>query len=636
MFWILFCMLTVIVVVLFGHSFADAQRQHRVVSTYQPVQAKVLSSAVKRWEGEHHVAHYDADIHYQFQVKGHTYQSDRLAPLTTYGSEEWAHSLVARYKPDQPCEAFYDPEDPSQAVLLRRYVFSPYQELLQLAFILTGSGFILLCLWFAKRARLTPADNGWFVIAPESGERQRFLMAKVCAAVWYGAGALPALHYFLCVPPPHRESHLHAFELFFALGLIPIAFLLYYWQLNRNLNEARLLIDRAEATLGERLRFSATQTLRQPLHLKHASLRLACLGIKRQGKSSSSTVLFEATLAELNQETLHAGQDLKFEGDVTLPAGQPPTGRDRSGRYDWIAWKLSLKCAVLHAPDYAAEYRLQVNAPPVVPAEPAVKPTGSADIRLIEPPLAGRVMSRRTTILGTLLTFIPNLILLAGLGLMVSVFLVLFPDQGHTRPFWDLPRPQAQQVFGLGVLLAALSSFWGLAFPAALRNGYVRALLRREITQRPDAIVHADADSLFVEIVPRSNWNRLMWRTETDMGFLAVDVAHREIRFEGDKERFRVPVDALVSCEVEKSLFSSSAKPTAPGYFMVVLRVPLPGGLWEAPVSPIVGGSIFRSKSRQRAAESLQAKIKALRPVALTTDGESNLDSAPRNTTAAS
>ena len=466
------------------------------------------------------------------------------------------------------------------------------------------------------------------------GERQGLLTSTVCAAVWYLACATPAVYYFFCVPPPHSASSLHAFEFYFALGLIPIAFVVYYWRVNRNMNEARVLIDRAEGTLGERLRFAASQTVRQQLQLKHAWLRLACLGIKRKGKSRSLTVLFEAKLAELKKETLHAGEDIKLEGDVTLPASQKPTGRDRSGKYDWIAWKLYLNCAVQHAPDYATEYRLQVNAPPVslpnpetgtsrrdvlVQPEPAVKPTGSVDVRAIEPRLAGRVMSRSATIVGSLITFVPNVILLAGIGLMVSVFLALFPDKDHTRPFWDLPRPQSQQVFGAGVILAVISSVWGLAFTAGLRNCYIRAMLRREIRQRPDAIVQADADTLFVEIVPRSNWNRMMWRTETDMGFLEVDIARRELRFEGDKERFRVPVDALLSCEVEKSVFSSSAKPTAPGYFMVTLRAPLAGGVWEAPVSVIVGGSIFRSKSRQRAAESLHAQIKALRPVAVAT-----------------
>lgn len=81
----------------------------------------------------------------------------------------------------------------------------------------------------------------------------------------------------------------------------------------------------------------------------------------------------------MKKQTLHAGEDLKLEGDVTLPATQQPTGRDRSGKYNWIAWHLYLKCAVRHAPDYATEYRLQVNAPPVMPPQPAVKPTGSVD-----------------------------------------------------------------------------------------------------------------------------------------------------------------------------------------------------------------------------------------------------------------
>lgn len=140
-------------------------------------------------------------------------------------------------------------------------------------------------------------------------------------------------------------------------------------------------------------------------------------------------------------------------------------------------------------------------------------------------------------------------------------------------------------------------------------------MLKREIKQRLDAIVHPDEKSLFVEIVPRVNWNRTMWRTETDMGFLVVDSAQREIRFEGDKERFRVPVDALRSFEIEKTTMIANAKPNAPGNFMVVLRAQSGESVWEAPVTPITGGSIFRSKTRQQAAEALKAKILALKPI---------------------
>jgi hypothetical protein len=123
-----------------------------------------------------------------------------------------------------------------------------------------------------------------------------------------------------------------------------------------------------------------------------------------------------------------------------------------------------------------------------------------------------------------------------------------------------------------------------------------------------------------VEIIPRENWNRMMWRNHTDTGLLVVDTARREIRYEGDKQRFCVPADALLSCNVEKTLFSASAKPTAPGVFLVVLRAPLNGNIWEAPIAPVVPRSIFNSKARQRAAEALQDKILALRPASISAE----------------
>lgn len=622
LFWISLFLMLGMPLWLFSHFFAEAQHQHHVISTYQPVQAKVLSSQVKPWEGSHHEIHYDADIKYQYDVNGTVFQSDRLAPLITWGSQEWADSMVQRYKVGERCDAFYNPDNPAEAVLLRGYTFDPYKDMLDGAFIFTGGSFFVLYLWFAKKPKLIPAENHWFTIVAESGERQRLFTAKVCTTVWYLIGAIPTAHYFLCVPPPHSARAWTDFEIFYALGLVPMLFLIRYWWMNRNMDEARLLIEQPQGFLGKSLHFSFSQTVRRQLQLKNVSLRLVCLGIKRQGKSSTSTEIFETTMGKSSHQMLHVGEDLAFSGEITPPANQPPTGRDRSGKFDWIVWKIKFDCDLLHAPDYSTEYRLEVKALPVKQPEPLVKPAGSVDVRAIEPQFAGRILSKSNWSKGFLLTLIPNVIQLSGAGLMASVFFALFPDKNGPNPCWHLPKPQAQEVFGIGVALAAIGTVWGLAFSGRLGNGYIRAVAKREIKRRPDAIVQPDANALFVEIIPRENWNRMKVKNASDIGFLTVDAPQREIRFEGDKERYRIPADALLSCDVEKSVFTSSAKPTAPGYFMVVLRAQTASGIWEAPVSPSVSKSIFNSKSRLQAAEALQAKIKALHPATVIAESD--------------
>gem|GEM_PF-6731449 len=591
----------------------NAEVQRRINHDYVRVQATVMSSDVSSWESDHHAKHYDANVKYQYEVDGKTYQGDRLMALVAYGSEDWANSVVNRYKKGQTCDAYYNPANPDKAVLMRAYQFDPYFEMLQAAFIMTGVLFFTVYIWFARKRHLLPADNGWFSLNPEYGERQKLVAAKFCTAAWYLFGAVPTAHFHLFVPPPHSAHSLHVFEIFYAVGLIPILSLIHYWRLNRNMDEAQLLVDQPAGMLGKKLRLSVSQTTRRQLQLKEATLRVVCLGTKREGRTHSEKILWETTPAELKSHTLHAGEDLELSGEVTLPADQQPTGRDRSGKFDRIVWKILLECDMAHAPDYFVEYRFEVKAPPVERPEPLVKPTLSADVRPVGPEFAGRIMSRWHLRMAFLLSLAPNVIQLTGVGLAVSVFIVLFPNSA-VHPFWDLPKPQAQLVFGIGAALAVIGSVWGIVFSGRLGNGYIRAIAAREIKRRPDAIVQADADSVFVDIVPRENWNKMMFKSAADTGFLVVDAMRREIRFEGDKERYHIPADALLSCEVEKSVFSSTAKPTAPGYFMVVLRAQSASGTWEAPVSPRGLNSVFNSKGRLRAANMLKAKIKALKP----------------------
>jgi len=105
----------------------------------------------------------------------------------------------------------------------------------------------------------------------------------------------------------------------------------------------------------------------------------------------------------------------------------------------------------------------------------------------------------------------------------------------------------------------------------------------------------------------------MMFENAADTGFLAVDARRREIRFEGDKERYRIPAAALLSCEVEKSLFVSTAHPDAPGFWLAVMRAFGPSGVWEAPVVPrLMNKPIQCTRFRRKAAEELQARIKTL------------------------
>ena len=55
---------------------------------------------------------------------------------------------------------------------------------------------------------------------------------------------------------------------------------------------------------------------------------------------------------------------------------------------------------------------------------------------------------------------------------------------------------------------------------------------------RPRPAVPLNSPGLFfVDIVPRINWGKPLMETPSDIGFLELDKARRELVFEGDHER---------------------------------------------------------------------------------------------------
>jgi hypothetical protein len=194
---------------LFAAAFCRAQRQQDVINTYVKVDAKVLGGTVTSFKGNRGATHYQPDVHYEYTVDGKTYQSKNLAAMSIWGTEDWANSFVARYKPGEPACAYYNPAEPNQAILTRLHSFEPYTEMLHAAFFLTCGVFIFFKAWSERKREPRPLDNGRFEILAADGLRERLLSAKLCTAVWYGFGVVPAAHYFYWVPSPHMSSRVH-------------------------------------------------------------------------------------------------------------------------------------------------------------------------------------------------------------------------------------------------------------------------------------------------------------------------------------------------------------------------------------------------------------------------------------------
>jgi len=85
--------------------------------SFRAAPGRILSSEItSHSDGEGTT--YGADIRFQYRVGDHTYQSDRVRYWqVSTGDGQWAQEAVETYPADTECTVYYDPRDPSLAVL---------------------------------------------------------------------------------------------------------------------------------------------------------------------------------------------------------------------------------------------------------------------------------------------------------------------------------------------------------------------------------------------------------------------------------------------------------------------------------------------------------------------------------------
>jgi hypothetical protein len=235
-----------------------------------------------------------------------------------------------------------------------------------------------------------------------------------------------------------------------------------------------------------------------------------------------------------------------------------------------------------------------------------------AEIRPVESDFAGKVLTKRTAWVGAAWAFAALLFLFAGIGLMAWGGLTAFPDSKSNQAV--SADTKALGITGLivGGLLFGGTALFFLVNPTYLGNRYLLKVVRREFARRTGCLVQPnDPEALFVEVVPKLNWGKMVLESATDVGFLHVDKRRREVLFEGDKERWRIPAAAILSSEVE-FFVEGQGTHAARKVFYAVLRARRPGQFWEAPLRERTGAGIFRTGRRKQAAERLCASIREL------------------------
>ncbi len=169
-----------------------------------------------------------------------------------------------------------------------------------------------------------------------------------------------------------------------------------------------------------------------------------------------------------------------------------------------------------------------------------------AEIRPVSPEFTGKVLTQGKKLF-LYFYMLLTVAVCAFLALLALCYFVV-PFQDSTMPLWDICIYFASSIFLGGLSLIQLSQAAGPA------NDHLLVVVKKRFGKRPDHWVESDDPCAeFVEIVPPENRERVMLETATDIGFLVIDEATKDIRFEGDKERYRIPAVAIQFCQMKQS-----------------------------------------------------------------------------------
>jgi hypothetical protein len=330
------------------------------------------SSAVKR----HHSSDgttYSVAISYTYQVQGRHYQSDRynFSSASSSGHRSKA-AVVARYPVGSEQVCWFDPEDPSRAVLSRDipsivYFIFPFTSIFMLIGLiaLLGTAGLLPKRWALpfnnQHQRVSSERTGRQKLKPSSTGIGKVFFVTFIACFWNGIVSV----FMLQVIKSHQSGHPDWFLTLFMTPFVVVGIVLVFAILHSLLALANpkleLTLGESSPALGDRVQldWSSSKPLRRVRHLKISLQGIEAATYRRGTRSTTDRATFhDQTLLDLARPGTQQCGSCEFE----LPRESMHSFDSGNNK---IIWQIVVEGDIPRYPDIKNSYPITVRPLPL-------------------------------------------------------------------------------------------------------------------------------------------------------------------------------------------------------------------------------------------------------------------------------
>ncbi len=342
--------------------------QYHRCTSFVPVEAVITSKTIDKRvytsnKGKKTFS-YKPIIKYRYKVKGIGYGCDKYMPFV-YKTSDYnrAQSIIDSFKVGQKVKAYYNPDKPDDAYLLKRYFFSPYLfTMLGVPFFSVG---ILFFVGHINRIRPPKYSGaGLYEFKPIKSIDYKFKIALMLSLVWTAVGIFTIWHYFAYVPKPYDVLAYVGSVGYWGLAAIPWSFCLYYMILRMKANDPILLADKEKFPRGEKVKLQITQRFKAEVLVEELIVSLICIRYSKTRKATKAdyTVneVFRNSVSVLQNQHIRPVQPLFVETEMDIPSNKRPSSPKGFKKFPRYEWRIEVLTKIAKIPDNKSTFPVYV------------------------------------------------------------------------------------------------------------------------------------------------------------------------------------------------------------------------------------------------------------------------------------